>query len=400
MKGHIVQRAKGSYSVVIELGPHPETGKRQQKWITFTPDPKHARGWGPRKQAEEELHRQITLVDGGDFVDPSKLTVAEFFDQWLTIVAAQKVGHKTYDRYKGIVENHIVPALGRLPLQKLTALHIETHYARLAKEGRKDGREGGLSAQTLLHHHRLISEAMAKAVAWKLRTHNPAEGVTPPTVKPREVTPIDETQTAWLLTAAEGTRLYIPIMLAVSAGLRRGEILALRWAEVDWDHAVLTVRRALEESTAGVAFKEPKSRSGHRTVALPELLLEALRRHRANQQVYRDTLEDGYRHNDLVCCVEDGSVWKPSAFTSAYRNLLRRRKLSGPNFHALRHSHVSHLLKNGVDPKVISKRLGHSRASFTMDVYAHLMPGQDEEAAKRIDTALRRALETTARVVG
>jgi integrase len=399
VKGHIVKRSKGTYSLVVELGEHPETGKRQQKWITFKPDPKDPKR-GPKRQAEDELHKQIALVNTGDFIEPDKVTVAEFFEQWLTVVAEQKVGRKTLDRYKSIITNHITPALGRLPLQKLTALHIETHYARLAKAGRKDGREGGLSAQTILHHHRLISEAMDKAVTWKLRTHNPADGVTPPTVQAREVMPIDETESAWLLTVSEGTRLYIPIMLAVSAGLRRGEILALKWADVDWGGAVLNVRRALEESTSGVAFKEPKSRSGYRKVAIPALLLEALRKQQVKQQEYRDALGEGYRQQDLICCVEDGSVWKPSAFTSAYRDLLRRRKLSGPNFHALRHSHVSHLLKNDVDPKVISKRLGHSRASFTMDVYAHLMPGQDEEAAKRTDTALRKALEATTRVVG
>lgn len=240
---------------------------------------------------------------------------------------------------------------------------------------------------------------MDKAVVWKLRTQNPAHGVTPPKVQSREVTPIDEVQAAWLITVAEGTRLYIPIMLAASTGLRRGEILALRWADVDWDCKVLRIRRALEESTAGIAFKEPKSRKS-RPVAMPDLLVDALRTHRSKQQEYRNTLGDGYQELDLVCCVEDCSIWKPSAFTSAYRDLLRRRKLSGPNFHALRHSHASQLLKSGVDAKVISKRLGHSRTSFTMDVYAHLMPGQDEEAANRTNAGLSKALQTTRRVVG
>jgi hypothetical protein len=252
MKGHIVKRAKGSYSVVIELGPHPETGKRQQRWITVL---------GDKKKAEGELHKQINLVNTGDFVDPSKVTVAEFFEQWLSVVAEPKVGSKTLDRYRGIIRHHIAPAFGQLPLQKLTALHIEKHYSRLAKEGRKDGRKGGLSAQTILHHHRLISEAMEKAVVWKLRTHNPADGVEAPTVERREVTPIDEAQAAWLVTMAEGTRLYTPIMVAICCGLRRGEILALEWVNVDWDGAVLKVTRALEESTAGIAFKKPKKRA-------------------------------------------------------------------------------------------------------------------------------------------
>jgi integrase len=383
MKGHIVARSKGSYSLVIELGPHPETGKRQQKWITFH---------GTKRQAEDELAKRINEVNTGDFVDPSKVTVAEFFDRWLSVVAEPKVSGKTLERYKGIITQHLAPAFGRLPLQRLTALHIESHYARIAKDGRKDGRPGGLSPQTILHHHRLISEALDKAVTWKLIRANPAAGAEAPTVRAREVVPIDEIQTAWLLTAAEGTRLYIPIMLAVTAGPRRGEILALKWRDVDWGLGILHIRRALEETAAGVTFKEPKSRSGRRKMALPQIALEALENHREAQNNLKRALGDAYQDHDLICCAEDGSVWAPSAFTSSYRSLLKRRNLSGPNFHALRHSHASQLLKAGVDPKVISKRLGHSRASFTMDVYAHLLPGQDEEASLRVDAALRQAM--------
>jgi len=390
MKGHIVQRSKGSYSLIIELGPHPETGKRQQKWITFK---------GNKRDAENELTKRLNEVNTGDFVDPSKVTVAEFFEQWLTVVAEQRVSRKTFDRYRSIVKQHVVPAFGRLLLQRLTALHIETHYSRLAKEGRKDGRKGGLSGQTILHHHRLLSEAFQKAVTWKLVKNNPTDGVEAPVVRPQEIVPIDETQAAWLLTVAEGTRPYIPIMLAIGLGLRRGEVLALRWSDVNWDRAVLMVSRSLEESTVGVAFKEPKGKRS-REVALPTVVVEALLKHQTQQDGFRQLLGEGYQENDLICCVEDGSIWKPSAFTSTYRALLKRRKLAGPNFHALRHAHASHLLKNGVDAKVISKRLGHARASFTMDVYAHLMPGQDGEAAKRTDAGLRKALEATTRVAG
>ena len=113
MKGHIVQRTKGSFSLVVELGRHPETGKRQQKWITFTPNPKDPNGRGPTRQAQDELSKQITLVNNGDFIEPDKITVAEFFERWLTVVAEKKVGRKTLDRYRSIVRNHITPCLGQ-----------------------------------------------------------------------------------------------------------------------------------------------------------------------------------------------------------------------------------------------------------------------------------------------
>jgi len=177
----------------------------------------------------------------------------------------------------------------------------------------------------------------------------------------------------------------------------RGEILAVRWQDLDWDRALLRIRRAIEETKAGIVFKEPKSKKSRRNIAVPQIAIEALRKHQTRQDAFKADLGSDYQDNDLICCVEDGSLWVPFAFTSAYRALLKRRKLNGPNFHALRHSHASQLLSSGVDPKVISERLGHSRASFTMDVYAHLLPGRDEEASARIDAALRKAMDSATR---
>lgn len=390
MKGHIAKRSKGSYSIVLELGKDPSTGKRQQKWLTVN---------GTKKDAERELARRVNEVNIGTFADPGKITVSEFLEQWLKNYAEINVSGKTLERYRSIVTHHLRPAFGTLPLARLAPLHIQAHYSRALKNGRKDGRKGGLSPQSVLHHHRVLSEALSMAVRWQLLARNPAEAVEPPTVRRKEVQPIDETATAWLLDAALGTRLYIPIMLSVCSGLRRGEILGLKWQDLQWDSARLWIRRALEETKLkGVIFKEPKNKRG-RSVALPLVAIEALRFHKHQQRGHREMLGSGYKDNDLICCVEDGSIWKPSAFTSAYRALLRRRKLNGPNFHAIRHAHASQLLKEGVDIKVISERLGHSKTSFTLDVYGHLLPGRDEEAARRVELTLRKAIEETRRPI-
>lgn len=386
MRGHITKRSEGSYSLVLELGEHPETGKRQQKWITFR---------GTKKAAEDELTRRLKEVQDGNFVNPDKVTISEFFDQWLSLMKPD-LARKTYDRYKGMVEHHVKPALGGLRVQRVTPYHVEMVYSRLKTTGRKDGREGGLSAQSLLHLHRLLREALQKAVVWNILTNNPMDRVLAPRVKAVELKPIDEAQAAWLLTVAEGTRLHIPIMLAICCGLRRGEILAARWSDMDTARGTLRIGRSLEESSDGIAFKEPKSVKGRREVAMPHVAMEALAIHRQAQQKNRELLADGYGKDDLICCVEDGTIWKPSAFTSAYRDLLRRRKLQGPNFHALRNAHASWLIKAGIDIKTVSTRLGHSRTSFTMDRYVHTMPGQDEEAAKRTDEGLRKAMKSRA----
>lgn len=327
-------------------------------------------------------------------MDTSKLTVAEFLEQWLVSYAEMNVSAKTLERYQGIVRKHLIPALGSMPLPRLSPLHIQQHYSDALKGGRKDGREGGLSAQSVLHHHRLLHEALQMAVRWQLLARNPADAVEPPRVVERDVEVIDEAKAVWLMDAARGTRLYLPIILAVCAGLRRGEIVGLQWEDFDDAAARLWIRRSLEETKlGGVKFKTPKSKRGPRSVALPATAVDALREHCELREQHREAFGNDYANLDLICCVEDGSIWKPSAFTSAYRALLKRRKLNGPSFHALRHSHASQLVRAGVDIKAVSERLGHSKAGFTLNTYAHLRPGQDDEAAKRIETGLRKAMD-------
>lgn len=382
MRGSIIKRSKHSYSIVIPV-VDPVTGKRKQKWITVQ---------GKRERAEEELARHVNDVHHGAFVAPVKLTLSAFLDKFVLIHCEQNVAATTLARYRSIIEHHLKPALGGLPLVRLTPIHIQEFYAALARGGRKDGREGGLSAQTVLHTHRLISAALTKAVRWQLLARNPAEGVEAPKVRPHEVEVIDEAQTAWLIEVSKGTRLYIPILLTSCTGMRRGEILAASWPNVDWMAGTLRVTRALiETKDRGVEFKETKGKHS-RTVALPPLLVDALKLHKAEQDKVREALGTDYRENGLICCQPSGEVWVPSAFTSAYRDLLRRRKLAGPNFHALRHSHASIMLRNGVDLKEVSARLGHSKASFTLTQYCHLLPGQDQEAARRVDAVLRKAM--------
>jgi len=287
-----------------------------------------------------------------------------------------------------------------LPLVKLQPLHIQGAYSKaLLDGGRKDGRKGGLSAQTVLHHHRVLREALKQAVRWQLVPRNAADAVEPPRPEYHEANALEESRTAWLLDAAEGTRLHIPILLAITTGMRRGEILAICWTDIDLDTGIARVRRSLQETKAGVTVKEPKSRHGRRPISLPSLAVEMLRTHRDAQQKVKATLGRDYQDNDLVCCRDDGSIWPPSAFTSAYRDLLRRRQIANVRFHDLRHSHVSQLLRSGVSAKVISERLGHSKVGFTLDVYSHLLPGMQEEAASKVDTRLRAALDKQRRPV-
>ncbi len=384
MRGNIRQRGKQSWEVRVEIGKDAN-GQRQFDYTTVR---------GSRDEAEQTLTRRLRELDTGQFVETSKLTVGDFYDRWLTTYAEANLEPKTVQGYESIVAMHLKPAFGSVLLQKLTPFAIQSLYSRLLNNGRKDGHEGGLSASTVLHIHRLMSEAFKMAVRWQLLPRNPCDAVTPPKVEPREVQAKDEVEIAWLIEATKGTRLFVPCHMAAGTGMRRGEVLAAPWSNINWKLGTLLIDRALSETKKhGCFFKKPKGRRS-RTVALPPLLLEVLRQHREEQQKNRELLGDAYQSElDLICCRPDGSIWPPSAFTSAYRALLKRRGVTYVNFHAIRHSHASQSLRDGVDMKTISQRLGHARTSFTMDEYCHLMPGQDDEAARRTDVRMRAAME-------
>jgi len=204
---------------------------------------------------------------------------------------------------------------------------------------------------------------------------------------------LGEADTAALFAAAEGTRLYLPILLAVTTGLRRGELLALRWQDVDLDAGCLTVRQTLEEIAAGLAFKQPKTAKSRRLVPLATMTVQALKRHKAQQKEDRFGFGPGYKDNDLVLPRWNGEPWAPNLLTGAFGDLMDRLDLPRVRFHDLRHSHASQLLRQGVHPKIVSERHGHSTVGITMDVYSHLLPGLQEEAVGKVAAALQEAID-------
>lgn len=383
MRGNITRRGKQSWRLKFDAGPRdPVTGRRQVRFVTVR---------GARKDAERELTRLLGQIEEGTYVEPSKLTVAELLERWLTGHAKDRVSAKTFERYAEIVQKHLVPALGAHQLRKLAPLQIEEYYAKALAGGRRNGK-GGLSAQTVKHHHRVLSEALRQAVRWRLLHSNPCDHADPPRPARREMRTIDQAGAGALLSAIDGSAMHLPVLLALTTGMRRGEILGLRWKDVDVDRAAVSVTQTLEQTKDGLAFKEPKTDRSRRTIALPSLAADALRRHRARQAEHRLKIGRAYVDRDLVCCRPDGEPLSPRSLTKAFAELARKRGLK-LRFHDLRHSHISHLLAAGVHPKVASERAGHASVSITLDVYSHVVPGMQEDAAKKIDAALRTHLK-------
>lgn len=382
MKGHIRKRGRSSWALKIELPRDPVTGKRRTKWHTVR---------GTKRQAEKELNRLLHEVNTGQYSEAPRMSVAEYLKHWLETYARHNVSGKTFERYEQIVRTHLVPGLGSLKLVQLAPMHVQEHLAKSLAHGRVDGK-GGLSPQSVKHHYRLLSQAFRQAVRWQLLARNPCLSVDPPRVPRREMAILDHQQTAQLLKAAEARPEYIAILLALTTGIRRGEILALRWSDVDLDGRTLAVRQTLEQTRGGLNFKQPKTPRSRRTISLPNITVEALRRHRVEQAEERLRLGPIYMDNDLVNARPDGLPMNPHGLTYTFSELAKRNGLS-VRFHDLRHSHISHLLAAGVHPKIASERAGHASVSITMDVYSHLMPGLQQDAADRVDAALRRALK-------
>jgi integrase len=288
------------------------------------------------------------------------------------------------------VHQNIIPLLGAVHLPKLKPVQISDAYAAALAGGRRDDKEGGLSPRTVGHMHRVLKQALGQAVRWELLTRNPADAVDPPKVDWKPMQTYDLPQTAKLIEAVRDTPLLVPTLLAVLCGLRRGEICALRWRNVDLVTGQISVVESLEQTKTGLRFKSPKSGKG-RTVALSTTVVDELRAHRIKRAQDLLKLGVGLSDDDLVLGHEDGSIISPIYISQLWARKIRKTQLAHLRFHDLRHAHATHLLANGVHPKVASERLGHSKVGITLDLYSHVIPGMQEDAAAMIDRALSAA---------
>jgi integrase len=379
--GHIRERSPGSWEVRYSLGADPATGKRRVVTTTVR---------GKRRDAEKELRRRLNLVDTGEHVDPTHMTVRTWLATWQETVR-QEVSPKTHERYSEIVSNFLIPALGNLELSKLAPSHIQRGYNAWATGGRRDGKPGGLSPQTRRHIHRILRTALARAAEQRLIARNPAEAFKKrlPKVERRELITLNSDQSARLLEALGHSRVYWPVLLALSTGMRRGEILALRWKNVDLDRGTLRVVESLEQTKTGIRFKAPKSER-HRALTLPAYAVDEL--HRLKREQAEALLALGVRQtgDTLLCCRTDGEPHQPLSLTYEFARFMRRLKdLPRVRFHDLRHSHATQLLASGVHPKVASERLGHASIGITLDLYSHVTDTMQSEAAVKLDSAMQ-----------
>jgi integrase len=382
MKGHIRERSPGHWAIVIDVPS--QDGKRKQRWSSFR---------GTKREAQIERARLIAELKNGTAVEPCRMTVTAFLERWIEHMRGQ-VSPRSHERYAEIARKNLAPLLGGFTLTKLQPAHISQAYAKALTSGRRDG-QGGLSARTVTHMHRVLREALQQALRWQILARNPADAVKPPKVERKQMKVLDADATAALIEAARPYRIFVPILLGVLCGLRRGEIAALRWRSVDLETGQLRVVASIEQTKAGCREKETKS-GRDRVLALPAMLVAELRRHRAEQA--QELLQLGIRLTDdsYVVAQADGTPLQPNSLTHGFADFLDAHGLQRVRLHDLRHSHATHLLAAGIHPKIASERLGHSKVGITLDLYSHVLPGMQAEAAAAVDSAIQAALQKRA----
>jgi integrase len=331
-------------------------------------------------EARKELRRVIKSADDGQHVAPARLVLADYLRDWLG--ADPGISPKTRERYRQLAELQIIPHLGTVALQKLRPVQVSKWHGELLKTG--------LAPRTVGHAHRVLHRSLERAVALELVSRNVAHPASPPKVERVEIVILTAGQIADTLRRIEDHPLHAIVSLAVTTGMRRGEICGLAWGAVDLDGATVRVERSLEETAEGLRVKPPKTRSGFRTISLPKSTVETLREHHRRQGEQRLLFGLGRPGaDDPLFTLADGSPYPPDKLSRDWGNLVRDRKLPRVTFHALRHSHASALIAAGVDIVTVSKRLGHGSPAITLGVYAHLFNRTDALAAQAIERALR-----------
>ena len=376
MEGHLYQRGKSRIWYLLYDAPLSNSKKRNLRSVRI--------GRMSKSEADAKKREILSKVDKGILHERSGSTsVEQFLDSWLD-ATRERLAPRTAERYASIVKLHVVPVVGNVKLSKLEPEHFRKVY--------KAVRDKGLSNQTCLHVHRALHTALQYGVREeRILTENVAGRVKAPAVEKREPTPMNREQIRFLIGAAKGTRLEIPVAIAAVTGLRRGELLALRWQHADLEKGSVFVAESLEHSRATsqrVRFKGPKSRTSRRVLPLAPECVALLRSHKAQQEDEKDQAGVAYTDNDLVFPTPDGQPWPPDTFSTQFAKLAKSVGMRGFRFHDLRHAFASITLADGVSIKEVQSLMGHSSPVVTLSVYARSIEGLGRQAVNELARSL------------
>jgi integrase len=379
---YIEKRGQDSYRLVTDAG-FDQSGKRIRR--TKTVKCKN------QTEAKKELAKFVTEIEAGEYITPGKMTFASFVVEWKEKYALKQLAPSTYETYITLLENQILPAFGHKRTDQINTLQILSFLESLSKDGmRSDGKTGQLSSATIQFYHRILKNIFSRAVAWRVIKENPVANIKKPKVESKKAKVYTEEQINILMDhiSYEEPKWQMIITLAISTGMRRGEIIALEWDHVDLEKGKLYIQQSLTHSKEkGYIFKEPKTKNSIRTISLAPSVIEQLRQYKLYKNKEKLRLGDKWSEQErfLLFSTWDGKPMYPSTISSWWRKRLIKYGLPPISFHELRHTSATLLINQGVHMKTISARLGHSKIGITMDLYGHALDSADEAAANKFD---------------
>jgi integrase len=375
MQGSFIKKRGSTWTAYYYMPD--STGKRRQR---------SKGGFGTKEEAQRYLSNTVTSVQTGDYVEPTNLTLGEYLnDQWLPIVQ-HSIRPSTWHRYQCEITLHVMPTLGGIKLQQLSQSHLDQLYVELLNNGRVN-KPGGLSPKTVRSIHNLLHKALKDAQRKQLVHRNVADAADPPRINrsgSEGLRTWNANQVRIFLKGLSGHRLEAAYTLAATTGMRRGEVLGVRWSDIDSAFKHLAVRQTVISVNYELMFGTPKTAKGRRLLALDDITVAALEAHRNRQLEERTAIGDAYIDHDLVFPKLDGSPTHPDYFSQCFDRTVAKLGLPRIRLHDLRHTYATLGLAAGVPSIVISQRLGHANVAFTLDIYTHPVPALHEAAAEQV----------------
>jgi integrase len=397
-EGYDTVRLKdGNYSKRITVGRDQSTGK--QKRITVT----------GKTQAEVRSKAQKARLEAeqGIYKDPSKITVKEWLLKWLEVYAKPAVKLSTFISYEGYINNHLIPAFGGMQLFSLRADTIQGFYNGKMENGRRDKalnektgeleiKAGGLSAKTIRNLHNMLHKAFGQAYKNGLVLTNVIDLVAPPRAVKAEMRVLTLLEQRTLLEQTKEHRLGIVVILGLGTGMRIGEMLALKWKDIDFNKNLLQVRHTINrlksyegDAKTEIVLGEPKTEKSRRTIPLDDILIERLKEHKKNQLSERLKAGKAYVNQDFLFTNELGAPVEPRTYQDIFQKLVKQAGISNVNIHALRHTFATRALEAGIPAKIVSEILGHSTVAITLDLYSHVSVDTKREAIEKMANLYR-----------
>lgn len=368
MRGHIIKRGN-KYSIVVDVG-RDHKNKRKQKWFS---------GYEKKKDAEKDLPNILKNLEKG-YKNPADMTLEKYFTQWLE-KKKKTVAPGTYEHYESYMRKHIIPGLGTIKIKKLDEDHIEYFMEEVD--------EKDLSQRSKKHIYVILNNALSDGKRQGIRTDIMSD-ISAPKVDKQEIEHWTQKEVHQFLGSLKSKNHAMPIIIALATGMRRGEILGLKWSKVDFENKTISVTHQLKKDDDGVWKISPqlKTKTSYRTIKIDDDTIDLLKQHKRNQEKNMMKVGPDYGNLDLVCATTVGGFILPTYLRTVLNRTIEKSKVDRITFHGLRHTHASLLLQAGVHPKIVQERLGHRSIQTTLDTYSHIIPGIQEIAATSIQASL------------